>query len=70
MLELKHSLLIKEQILINVLKFLASIFSKYRLHVFLLSKIMPRYFTRGQCYSEEVFILSSPSNGNICRAVP
>jgi hypothetical protein len=46
MLVLKHSLLTREQILINVLKVLASFISMCSLHVILLLKITPRYFTQ------------------------
>jgi hypothetical protein len=45
MLLLNRSLLNREYILINVLKALASIISMCYLHVTLLSKIIPRYFT-------------------------
>jgi hypothetical protein len=45
MLVLIRSLLIKENILINVLKYLASIISMCNLHVTVFSKITPRYFT-------------------------
>jgi hypothetical protein len=45
MLALKRSLLKREHILIIVLKALASIISMCSLHVILLSKITPRYFT-------------------------
>jgi hypothetical protein len=45
MLALNRSLLNREYILMNVLKALASIISMYNLHVILLSKITPRYFT-------------------------
>jgi hypothetical protein len=45
MLTLNHSLLNREYNLMNVLKALASIVSICNLHVFLLSKITPRYFT-------------------------
>jgi hypothetical protein len=45
MLALNCSLLNMEYNLMNVLKFLASIFSMCNLHVILLSKITPRYFT-------------------------
>jgi hypothetical protein len=44
MLVLNSSLLKKEYILINVLKFLALIISMCNRHVIFLSKIMPRYF--------------------------
>jgi hypothetical protein len=45
MLVLKRSLLNRGYILINVLKALASIISVRSLHVILLTKIKPRYFT-------------------------
>jgi hypothetical protein len=45
MMALKRSLLNREEIQINVLKALASIISMCSLHVILLSKITPRYFT-------------------------
>jgi hypothetical protein len=45
MLALNHSFLKREYILRNVLKALASIISMCNLHVILLSKITPRYFT-------------------------
>jgi hypothetical protein len=45
MLSLKRSLSNREEILINVFKALASIISICSLHVVLLSKITPRYFT-------------------------
>jgi hypothetical protein len=45
MLAFNRSLLNREYNLMNVLKALASIFSMCNLHVILLSKITPRYFT-------------------------
>jgi hypothetical protein len=45
MLALNRSLLNGEYILMNVLKALASIIPMCSLHVILLSKIAPRYFT-------------------------
>jgi hypothetical protein len=45
MLTLNRSLLNREYNLMNVLKALASIVSICSLHVILLSKITPRYFT-------------------------
>jgi hypothetical protein len=45
MLALNRSLLNREYILRNVLKSLASIISTCNLHVILISKITPRYFT-------------------------
>jgi hypothetical protein len=45
MLTLNHSFLNREYNLVNVLKALASIVSICRLHVIILSKITPRYFT-------------------------
>jgi hypothetical protein len=45
MLALNSSILDKEDILMNVLKPLASIVSMCNLHVIPLSKITPRYFT-------------------------
>jgi hypothetical protein len=45
MLALNRSLLNREYIRINILKALASIISMCNLHVILLSKITPRYFT-------------------------
>jgi hypothetical protein len=45
MLELNRSLLNREYIVMNVLKALASIIPVCNLHVILLSKIIPRYFT-------------------------
>jgi hypothetical protein len=45
MLALNRSLLNREYILMNVVKALASIISMCNLHVILLSKITPRYFT-------------------------
>jgi hypothetical protein len=45
MLALNRSLLNREEIIINVLKALASIISTCSFHVILLSKITPRYFT-------------------------
>jgi hypothetical protein len=45
MLALSRSLLNREYNLMNVLKALASIISMCNLHVILLSKITPRYFT-------------------------
>jgi hypothetical protein len=45
MLVLNCSLLNSEYILINVLKALASIISMCNLHVTVLSKITPKYFT-------------------------
>jgi hypothetical protein len=45
MLELNRSLDNREQIVINVMNTLASIVSIRNLHVAVLSKITPRYFT-------------------------
>jgi hypothetical protein len=45
MLTLYHSLLNREYHQMNVLKALASIVSICKLHVILLSKVTPRYFT-------------------------
>jgi hypothetical protein len=45
MLAFNRSLLNKENILMNVMKALATIISICNLHVTLVSKITPRYFT-------------------------
>jgi hypothetical protein len=52
MLAFNRSLLNREYNLMNALKALASIFSMCNLHVILLSKITPRYFT---LFTNEMF---------------
>jgi hypothetical protein len=52
MLAFNHSLFNREYNLMNVLKALASIFSMCNLHVILLSKVTPIYFT---LFTNEMF---------------